>query len=229
MKSNQKFIAANIAALLGLFVATPSFAQLCANKSGQVYSRAQCKAKETVVPSTPGPIGPAGPQGVQGPAGPQGPSAEIKLPCELSSIAGFWELDGLDPIHSGQMCQVMIREDGTMNSGSACIKLQLGSVTSQNLPIVSASITLNEPKWACRYLVNMNLANGENWKFFGSLSSTRNTLNGIFTSSLNHGSTGVGTKAYPSAAATAAAEQNVESALQSMTQTIIEQNLTPDR
>ncbi len=70
MISKKRLMVTNVAALLGLCVATQAHAELCADKKGQVFSRAQCKRKETIVPGTLGPIGPAGPQGVQGPTGP---------------------------------------------------------------------------------------------------------------------------------------------------------------
>lgn len=202
---NKKFAVLPIAtAMLAVFGVSEVQAELCANKSGQVYSRAQCKAKETVVPGTPGPIGPAGPQGVQGPAGPTGPSGVDTSPCTIASIAGTYstQMFGTNPFFL-ELCTLVISQNGTVGDLSGCTSTKGGAPATY---AISGSVTLSQPDQACSYRIRFTYPSGESWQYGLTLNSTRNNLLGSGVSNTNYGGIVVGTRWYPNGSASNAVE-----------------------
>lgn len=209
MNVKKKYAVLPIATvMLSVFGVSQAEAQLCATKTGQVFSRAQCKPKETVVPGTPGPIGPAGPQGQAGPQGPAGESGVNTSPCTIASIAGVYSFEsvGSTPFYA-EGCTFVIQPDGTYGGTSFCSGARLSGLFG---PIsVSGKVNL-ESGPTCSYRFEYSYSNGESWIYRVRLNSTRNNILGSTFSNAGLAGTVVGTRWYPTASATASSA--VESA-----------------
>ena len=152
-------------AMVAVFGASQAEAQLCANKSGQVYSRAQCKAKETVVPGTPGPIGPAGP-GIS------------NAPCTQADAAnGSWAMTFVDTLsNETDICNVSFDVNGNFISPGACA--QTIGLSTMEVPIAQAKLSLIYGE-SCGFQFRLTKDNNAQWQGTLSMDRTKSVLQGV--------------------------------------------------
>lgn len=171
MKSNQKFIAVNIAALLGLFVVSNvDAAVLCAKKNGAVFQRNACKSNETQVQGTPGPIGPAGPQGQAGQSGVN------NSPCTQADIVdGAWTMTMFNSTEANN-CGIAFDANGNFQSGSFCYQASNGM--QQQVSITGGAMKLAAAQ-ACAFSLTAVKSTGDSWAGTVVLDRTRSVFLGL--------------------------------------------------
>ena len=146
-----------------------------------MYSRAQCKAKETVVPGTQGPIGPIGPQGQTGPQGPAGASGINNSPCVQGDTAnGAWTFTFFDNAASNEtdICFIAFDANGNIQAGGSPYCNQTIGTSTIQVPIVQASLVLHEGL-SCFYGLTITKANSMTWIGGMWMDRTRSVLQGV--------------------------------------------------
>lgn len=167
-----------VTAMLAVFGVSQAQAELCATKTGQVFSRAQCKAKETVVPGTPGPMGPAGPAGL---------AALNYTPCQ-QAIVGSWG-GYLSDANYGDLeyCRINVSSDlkasgwcRIVTNKNAIIKLTGGSITS--VPAMNGD-DQSSPFMNCKVDASFTFENGVSATIDSLSTLDKNSLIGLFWNS----------------------------------------------
>ena len=180
MYAKKKFaVLPMVTAILAVFGVSQAQAELCANrKTGQVFSRAQCKAKETVVPGTPGPMGPAGPAGL---------AALNYTPCQ-QAIVGSWS-GYLSDANYGSLENCRINVSSDLKASGWC---RLITRNNEVVKITSGSISsvpaLNQDDQSssfmnCKVNGSFTFENGVNAVIDSLSTLDKNSLIGIYWNS----------------------------------------------